>query len=153
MCVCYQVQLKENSMLSGSTLRKFYYSNPNQFDFDIRALETYLHQCADATKHQWRGDTPSTYDIAQWQNYKAWSNWWMLNCQFQVHIPSALSSSGIPPLFSSTGHNIEFVLQMELPLVSSAFKMSGYTPAQVNFASSGVLSIRWHYAAFFTLKT
>ena len=50
---------------------------------------------------------------------------------FQVHIPSALSSSGIPPIFSSTGHNIEFVLQTELPLVSSAFKMSGYTPAQV----------------------
>ena len=54
---------------------------------------------------------------------------------FQVHIPSALSTSGIPPIFSSTGHNIEFVLQTELPLVSSAFKMSGFTPAQVSIDS------------------
>ena len=51
---------------------------------------------------------------------------------FQVNLPSMLSSSGIHPLFSSTGHNIEFILQIELPLVSSAFKMSGFTPAQVS---------------------
>ena len=51
---------------------------------------------------------------------------------FQVNLPSMLSSSGIHPLFSSTGHNIEFILQIELPLVSSAIKMSGFTPAQVS---------------------
>lgn len=39
--------------------------------------------------------------------------------------------SGISPMFSSTGHNIELLLQIELPLVASAFKMSGYTAAQV----------------------
>lgn len=51
---------------------------------------------------------------------------------FQVHLPSDLMCSGISPLFSSTGHNIELILQIELPLVASAFKMSGFTPAQVS---------------------
>jgi hypothetical protein len=53
------------------------------------------------------------------------------NMVFQVHLPSDLMCSGISPLFSSTGHNIELILQIELPLVASAFKMSGFTPAQV----------------------
>ncbi|XP_052230944.1 protein broad-minded-like isoform X2 [Dreissena polymorpha] len=56
---------------------------------------------------------------------------WIPRLHASVHLPSALSASGIHPLFSSTGHNIEFILQIELPLVSSAFKMSGYTPAQI----------------------
>lgn len=50
----------------------------------------------------------------------------------QVHLPSDLMCSGISPIFSSTGHNIELILQIELPLVASAFKMSGFTPAQVS---------------------
>lgn len=56
---------------------------------------------------------------------------WITRLHSSVHLPTALMSSGIPPLFSSTGHYIEFVLQLELPLVASAFKMSGYTPAQI----------------------
>ncbi|XP_012936761.1 protein broad-minded [Aplysia californica] len=46
-------------------------------------------------------------------------------------IPSGLLSSGISPMFSSTAHNIELLLQTELPLIASAFKMSGYTPSQI----------------------
>ncbi|KAL4234490.1 hypothetical protein ACF0H5_006135 [Mactra antiquata] len=57
---------------------------------------------------------------------------WLPRLHASVHLPPALSSSGIHPLFSSTGHNIEFILQIELPLVSSAFKMSGFTPAQIS---------------------
>lgn len=48
-------------------------------------------------------------------------------------LPITLLSSGISPLFSSTAHNIELVLQIELPLVASAFTMSGYTPSQICF--------------------
>lgn len=57
---------------------------------------------------------------------------WMPRLHASAHLPHPLSSSGIHPLFSSTGHNIEFILQLELPLISSAFKMSGYTPAQIS---------------------
>ncbi|XP_060080662.1 protein broad-minded-like [Ylistrum balloti] len=56
---------------------------------------------------------------------------WTPRLHSSVHLPSALMSSGISPLFSSTGHNIELILQIELPLVASAFRMSGYTPAQI----------------------
>ncbi|KAK3086457.1 hypothetical protein FSP39_018719 [Pinctada imbricata] len=56
---------------------------------------------------------------------------WVPRLHSSVHMPVGLMSSGISPLFSSTGHNIELVLQVELPLVASAFKMSGFTPAQI----------------------
>ncbi|KAI8790403.1 protein broad-minded [Biomphalaria glabrata] len=46
-------------------------------------------------------------------------------------LPNNILSSGMSPLFSSTAHNIELLLQTELPLVVSAFKMSGYTPSQI----------------------
>ncbi|BFZ12598.1 hypothetical protein BsWGS_15637 [Bradybaena similaris] len=55
---------------------------------------------------------------------------WMARLHASL-LPSTLLSSGIPPLFSSTAHNIELLLQNELPLVVSAFKMSGYTPSQI----------------------
>ncbi|XP_048254918.1 protein broad-minded-like isoform X2 [Haliotis rufescens] len=56
---------------------------------------------------------------------------WMPRLHASVHLPPPLMMSGIHPVFSSTAHNIEFILQTELPLVASAFKMSGYTPAQI----------------------
>ncbi|XP_052063658.1 protein broad-minded-like isoform X2 [Mytilus californianus] len=56
---------------------------------------------------------------------------WPHRLHCSVHLPSAVMISGIAPLFSSTGHNIELLLQIELPLVASAFKMSGYTAAQI----------------------
>nr|XP_022341878.1 protein broad-minded-like isoform X9 [Crassostrea virginica] len=58
---------------------------------------------------------------------------WIPRLHCSVHLPSDLMCSGISPLFSSTGHNIELILQIELPLVASAFKMSGFTPAQICF--------------------
>ncbi|GFO20670.1 protein broad-minded [Plakobranchus ocellatus] len=57
---------------------------------------------------------------------------WMARLHASL-LPISLLSSGIPPLFSSTAHNIELVLQIELPLVASAFTMSGYTPSQICF--------------------
>ncbi|CAG2217906.1 unnamed protein product [Mytilus edulis] len=56
---------------------------------------------------------------------------WPHRLHCSVHLPSAVMISGISPMFSSTGHNIELLLQIELPLVASAFKMSGYTAAQI----------------------
>ena len=49
----------------------------------------------------------------------------------QVQLPPSLVQSSIPLLFSSTCHNIEFILQVELPHIHSAFRISGFPPAQV----------------------
>lgn len=39
--------------------------------------------------------------------------------------------SGIHPVYFCSGHYIEMLLKAELPLVSSAFHLSGFTPSQV----------------------
>ncbi|XP_074644785.1 protein broad-minded-like [Tubulanus polymorphus] len=56
---------------------------------------------------------------------------WPARLHNSVHLPTPMMSSGIPPLFSVTGYNVELLLQSENPIVYSAFKMSGYTPAQI----------------------
>ncbi|XP_053402163.1 protein broad-minded-like isoform X2 [Mercenaria mercenaria] len=79
------------------------------------------------------GNHEKTWDfLQQFSTLGASGYLWIPRLHASVHLPAALSSSGIHPLFSSTGHNIEFILQIELPLVSSAFKMSGFTPAQIS---------------------
>lgn len=56
---------------------------------------------------------------------------WPARMHASIHLPGVLLASGIHPLFSSTAHNVELILQLEEPIVMSAFKMSGYTPAQI----------------------
>ncbi|XP_013412261.1 protein broad-minded-like [Lingula anatina] len=56
---------------------------------------------------------------------------WIPRLHSSVHLPQGLMSSGIPPLFSTTGHNVELILLAEVPEVFSAFKMSGYTVSQI----------------------
>ncbi len=48
-------------------------------------------------------------------------------------MPQSRMLSGIPPLLSSTCHNIELILHEDVPHVYSAFRMSGYSPAQVKY--------------------
>ncbi|KAG7316381.1 hypothetical protein KOW79_019922 [Hemibagrus wyckioides] len=48
-----------------------------------------------------------------------------------VHMPSEMAQSGIPPLYSCTAHYVEMLLKAEVPLVFSAFRMSGFTPSQM----------------------
>ncbi|KAI5090795.1 protein broad-minded isoform X1 [Silurus meridionalis] len=47
------------------------------------------------------------------------------------HIPAEMAQSGVPPLYSCTAHYVEMLLKSEVPLVSSAFRMSGFTPSQM----------------------
>ncbi|CAH1778672.1 unnamed protein product [Owenia fusiformis] len=56
---------------------------------------------------------------------------WVPRLYCSMHLPPGLMESGISPLLSSTGHNVELVLQAELPLVYSAFRMSGFAPSQI----------------------
>lgn len=56
---------------------------------------------------------------------------WVRRLHASVHLPVSLTVSGIPPLYSCTCHNVELILMAEVPLVYSAFRMSGYTPSQI----------------------
>jgi len=46
-------------------------------------------------------------------------------------LPQSFVLSGILPMYSVSCHNIELILQLELPHVHSAFRMSGCSPAQI----------------------
>lgn len=56
---------------------------------------------------------------------------WPARAHASSHIREDLSKCGISPIYYSTGHAVELVLQTELCEVFSAFKMSGYTPSQI----------------------
>lgn len=49
----------------------------------------------------------------------------------QVHMCVKIAESGITPLYWCTAHYVEMLLKAEVPLVYSAFRMSGFTPSQV----------------------
>ncbi|POI23682.1 hypothetical protein CIB84_012570 [Bambusicola thoracicus] len=49
-----------------------------------------------------------------------------------MHLPITTVESGIHPVYFCSAHYIEMLLKAELPLVFSAFHMSGFTPSQVN---------------------
>uniref|UniRef100_A0A8V0YJS2 Protein broad-minded n=1 Tax=Gallus gallus TaxID=9031 RepID=A0A8V0YJS2_CHICK len=48
-----------------------------------------------------------------------------------MHLPITTVESGIHPVYFCTAHYIEMLLKAELPLVFSAFHMSGFTPSQI----------------------
>ncbi|OXB62208.1 hypothetical protein ASZ78_009806, partial [Callipepla squamata] len=63
----------------------------------------------------------------------------LMNCeqflkqqQRTVHLPITTVESGIHPVYFCSAHYIEMLLKAELPLVFSAFHMSGFAPSQVN---------------------
>lgn len=49
-----------------------------------------------------------------------------------MHVPVEVAESGIPPVYRCTAHYVEMLLKAEVPLVHSAFRMSGFTPSQVS---------------------
>uniref|UniRef100_A0A8C9TLN5 Protein broad-minded n=1 Tax=Scleropages formosus TaxID=113540 RepID=A0A8C9TLN5_SCLFO len=51
--------------------------------------------------------------------------------RLRAHLPKELARSEIPPVYSCTAHFVEMLLKAEVPLVSSAFQMSGFTPSQI----------------------
>ncbi|KPP66947.1 hypothetical protein Z043_114505 [Scleropages formosus] len=56
---------------------------------------------------------------------------WPARLRAAAHLPKELARSEIPPVYSCTAHFVEMLLKAEVPLVSSAFQMSGFTPSQV----------------------
>lgn len=76
---------------------------------------------------------------------------------WQVHVCAEIAESGITPLYWCTAHYVEMLLQAEVPLVHSAFRMSGFTPSQVRHmwtAAMGMCSKSdmnrkcWHFVFF-----
>ncbi|KAG7282567.1 hypothetical protein CRUP_018686 [Coryphaenoides rupestris] len=54
----------------------------------------------------------------------------MIKDLWLVHLPAEVAASGIPPVYWCTAHYVEMLLKAEVPLVHSAFRMSGFTPSQ-----------------------
>ncbi|NXI43121.1 BROMI protein, partial [Galbula dea] len=56
---------------------------------------------------------------------------WLPRLHTSIHLPVATVESGIHPVYFCTAHHVEMLLKAELPLVFSAFHISGFTPAQI----------------------
>uniref|UniRef100_W5NL30 Protein broad-minded n=1 Tax=Lepisosteus oculatus TaxID=7918 RepID=W5NL30_LEPOC len=56
---------------------------------------------------------------------------WLPRLHASVHHPVDIAESGIHPIYSCTAHYVEMLLKTEVPLVFSAFRMSGFTPSQI----------------------
>ncbi|XP_074540670.1 protein broad-minded [Halichoeres trimaculatus] len=56
---------------------------------------------------------------------------WPARIHASVHVPVEVADSGIPPVYWCTAHYVEMLLKSEVPLVHSAFRMSGFTPSQM----------------------
>lgn len=68
---------------------------------------------------------------------------WPARLHLSMHLPPSLATCGVPPLFSSMCHKVELLLQLEVPRVYSAFKMSGYTASQI--CQHWVKQCFWNY--------
>uniref|UniRef100_G3X8J3 Protein broad-minded n=1 Tax=Meleagris gallopavo TaxID=9103 RepID=G3X8J3_MELGA len=56
---------------------------------------------------------------------------WIPRLHLSMHLPITSVESGIHPVYFCSAHYIEMLLKAELPLVFSAFHMSGFTPSQI----------------------
>ncbi|CAM4533720.1 unnamed protein product [Lepidochelys olivacea] len=56
---------------------------------------------------------------------------WLRRLHVSVHLSIDTAESGIHPIYFCSAHYIEMLLKAELPLVFSAFHMSGFTPSQI----------------------
>ncbi|XP_038159620.1 protein broad-minded [Cyprinodon tularosa] len=56
---------------------------------------------------------------------------WPARIHASVYFPQKVAESGITPVYWCTAHYVEMLLKTEVPLVHSAFRMSGFTPSQM----------------------
>uniref|UniRef100_A0A8C3PVG4 Protein broad-minded n=1 Tax=Chrysolophus pictus TaxID=9089 RepID=A0A8C3PVG4_CHRPC len=56
---------------------------------------------------------------------------WIPRLHMSMHLPITTVESGIHPVYFCCAHYIEMLLKAELPLVFSAFHVSGFTPSQI----------------------
>ncbi|XP_068087481.1 protein broad-minded isoform X2 [Hyperolius riggenbachi] len=56
---------------------------------------------------------------------------WLPRLHISKHLPADIAQAGIHPIYFCTAHYIEMLMKAEVPLVFSAFRMSGFTPSQI----------------------
>ncbi|XP_077031352.1 protein broad-minded isoform X3 [Agelaius phoeniceus] len=56
---------------------------------------------------------------------------WLPRLHLSMHLPVTTVEYGIHPVYFCSAHHVEMLLKAELPLVCSAFQMSGFTPSQI----------------------
>ncbi|ETE70594.1 Protein broad-minded, partial [Ophiophagus hannah] len=56
---------------------------------------------------------------------------WAPRLHNSIHLPVDTAASGIHPVYFCSAHYVEMLLKAELPLVFSAFHMSGFTSSQI----------------------
>uniref|UniRef100_A0A674H2U8 Protein broad-minded n=1 Tax=Taeniopygia guttata TaxID=59729 RepID=A0A674H2U8_TAEGU len=56
---------------------------------------------------------------------------WLPRLHLSMHLPVTTVEYGIHPVYFCSAHYVEMLLKAELPLVCSAFHMSGFTPSQI----------------------
>ncbi|NXJ80886.1 BROMI protein, partial [Trogon melanurus] len=56
---------------------------------------------------------------------------WLPRLHVSMHLPATTVESGIHPVYFCSAHHVEMLLKAELPLVFSAFHMSGFSPSQI----------------------
>ncbi|XP_068866996.1 protein broad-minded isoform X6 [Aphelocoma coerulescens] len=68
---------------------------------------------------------------------------WLPRLHLSMHLPVTTLEYGIHPVYFCSAHHVEMLLKAELPLVCSAFHMSGFTPSQLSFCL--LTTILWSY--------
>uniref|UniRef100_A0A8C5T021 Protein broad-minded n=1 Tax=Malurus cyaneus samueli TaxID=2593467 RepID=A0A8C5T021_9PASS len=56
---------------------------------------------------------------------------WLPRLHLSMHLPVTTVEYGIHPVYFCSAHHVEMLLKAELPLVCSAFHLSGFTPSQI----------------------
>ncbi|XP_007897852.2 LOW QUALITY PROTEIN: protein broad-minded [Callorhinchus milii] len=69
--------------------------------------------------------------LQQFSNLLTSAFLWLPRLHASMHLPVEIAESAIHPVYSCTSHYIEMLLKAEVPLVFSAFRMSGFTPSQI----------------------
>ncbi|XP_072499270.1 protein broad-minded isoform X4 [Notamacropus eugenii] len=68
---------------------------------------------------------------------------WLPRLHISKYLPTDISESGIHPIYFCGAHCIEMVLKTEVPLVFSAFHMSGFSPSQI--CQQWITQCFWNY--------
>ncbi|XP_027704417.1 protein broad-minded isoform X1 [Vombatus ursinus] len=68
---------------------------------------------------------------------------WLPRLHISKYLPTDILESGIHPIYFCGAHYIEMLLKTEVPLVFSAFHMSGFTPSQI--CQQWITQCFWNY--------
>ncbi|KAG8588269.1 hypothetical protein GDO81_005927 [Engystomops pustulosus] len=78
------------------------------------------------------GDTEKTFTfLLKFSSLLTSAYLWIPRLHNSKHLPVDIRTTGIHPIYFCTTHYVEMLMKSEVPLVFSAFRMSGFTPSQI----------------------